>query len=194
MGGLNVWRHPRPAAVEGRCIGRTEVRVDRRKSKRLAHRIRRWARHHGLPHVVITSPLRRGCEVGCWLSRWGWRHVVDARLTELDFGAWDGQHWRDISRTEIDAWCAAFEHHAPGSGETVAQLLARCAAFIESTNEACVVGHAGWISAACWLAASAAARPESATWPAAIGYGQRIEFTAARQLEAGSLHASPAVR
>ena len=105
MGGLNVWRHPKPEGVAGRCIGHTDVPVDRRKSKRLAHRIRAWARRHGAAHEVITSPLRRGADVGRWLARWGWRHRIDVRLIEVNFGRWDGQAWEAIGPTAVPcAW------------------------------------------------------------------------------------------
>ena len=39
-----VWRHPKPIGAAGRCIGHTDLPVDPRKAKRLAHRIRRYAR------------------------------------------------------------------------------------------------------------------------------------------------------
>jgi len=177
MGGLSVWRHARPHGVAGRCIGRTEVCVDRRKSKRLAHRIRAWARRNTAPYVVITSPLQRGADVGRWLARWGWQHRQDTRLLELDFGNWDGRRWAGIEVAEIDAWCADFVNARPGGGEPLAALLERCAAFFADSPRACVVGHAGWISAALWLARSADAMPEAATWPQAVRYGARVELT-----------------
>ena len=165
-----VWRHPRPQGMAGRCIGRTDVAVDRRKAKRLAHRVRQWARRCGAPRVVITSPLRRSAEVGRWLARWGWRHRIDARLNELDFGTWDGLPWSEIGAAPVDAWCADFARHAPGGGEAVASLLQRCAAVLREAP-CCVVAHAGWISAACWLLEHEG-EPSAAQWPAAVGYGE----------------------
>jgi len=165
-----VWRHPRPHGVVGRCIGRTDVAVDRRKAKRLAHRVRQWARRHRAPCVVVTSPLRRAADVGRWLARWGWEHRIDARLGELDFGAWDGRPWSEIGSAAVDDWCADFAQHAPGDGETVSALLQRCAAFLRETP-CCVVSHAGWISAACWLRDEHAGEPSAAQWPAAVAYG-----------------------
>ena len=179
MGELSLWRHARPSGVEGRCIGRTDARVDRRKSKRLAHRIRAWARRQGAPRVAVTSPLRRAADTGRWLARWGWQHRLDARLLELDFGAWDGCDWAAIPREAIDAWCADFAHHAPGGGEPVAALLARCAGFLADAHGACIVGHAGWISAALWLERSGGAPPEAGAWPGAVGYGARVALTRA---------------
>ena len=81
---LWVWRHPKPDGVAGRCVGRTDVPVDPRRSKRLARRIQATARREHLPRVVFTSPLQRAADVGRWLRRWGWAHRVDAALLETD--------------------------------------------------------------------------------------------------------------
>lgn len=178
---LVVWRHPKPQAVAGLCLGRADARVDARKAKRLAHRVRRWARLAGAPHVVVTSPLQRGAAVGRWLARWGWQHRVDARLAELDFGSWDGRPWAAIGAAPVQAWCDDFMHHAPGGGEPVAALLQRCAALLaEHAGGApvCAVGHAGWISAALWLQQHPGTPPTAATWPAAVRYGERVRLGA----------------
>ena len=145
---LWLWRHPRAAGAAGRCIGRTDLRVDPRRSKRLAHRVRSAARHHGLPRQVFTSPLARCRSVGAWLARWGWRHVVDERLLELDFGAWDGQPWTSIAAADVDAWSADLLHHAPGGGEALAQLLDRLHGFCrDAPAHALVIAHAGCMQA-----------------------------------------------
>ena len=180
MAELSVWRHARPSAVAGRCIGHTDVPVDRRKSKRLAHRVRAWGRRHGTAKVVVTSPLRRGADTGRWLARWGWRHLVDPRLIEVDFGTWDGCAWVEIPVDAIDAWCADFASYRPGGGESVDSLLGRCAAFIaDAPPGSAVVGHAGWISAALWLQQTGGAPPRAASWPGAVGYGARVAVTQA---------------
>ena len=173
-----VWRHPKPRDVAGRCVGHIDVAVDRRKAKRLAHRIRQWARRHRAPRVVVTSPLQRAADVGRWLARWGWQHRVDARVSELDFGAWDGQRWEAIGAAAVDAWCADFAHHAPGGGESVEQLLQRCRSFLDQhvgSAPCCVVGHAGWISAAGWLC-HRRGLPAASDWPAAVAYSSRTEL------------------
>lgn len=173
-----VWRHPEPMDVRGRCIGRTDVRVDRRKAKRLAHRIRRWARQQGAARVVLTSSLQRAVGVGRCLAGWGWQHHVDARLNEMDFGDWDGRPWDSIGAEAVGAWCEALADHAPGGGESVSQLLARCGALLAELHAApsppCVVGHAGWISAAKWLQGGDSRPPNAAQWPAAVSYSSRV--------------------
>jgi alpha-ribazole phosphatase len=171
---LQVWRHPKPLDVAGRCIGHTDLRVDARKIKRLAHRIRCTARQQGSPREVWTSALQRCFLVGRCLSQWGWRHHVDVRLSEMNFGVWDGLNWGDISKEAVDTWCADFAACAPGGSESVSQVLARCrevvTEFSLTQQTVNVVGHAGWISALNWLIANGDSMPSAAQWPASVAY------------------------
>ena len=172
-GDFRIWRHPKPIGAAGRCIGRTDQAVDPRRAKRLAHRIRRAARLHGLPRVVWSSPLRRCADVGRWLARWGWQHRVDARLLELDFGRWDGQPWTAIAHAEVAAWEADFADHAPGGGEALAGLVQRCRQFIaaqagDAPQPLLVVAHAGWIQAS---ALGSAQGLQASAWPAPPRHG-----------------------
>jgi alpha-ribazole phosphatase len=146
---LWCWRHPKARGAAGRCIGRTDLPVDPRKAKRLAHRIRRQARQHALPAVVWTSPLHRARAVGAWLRRWGWRWHMDARLAELDFGRWDGLPWTQVPWAEVEAWQADLLHHAPGGGESLQALAERVRSFTASLPGGPVqlVSHGGWINA-----------------------------------------------
>jgi alpha-ribazole phosphatase len=152
------------------------VPLDPRRAKRLAHRIRQVARRQKLPRVVLTSPLRRARLVGAFLARWGWRHRVDERLAEVHFGAWDGRRWDDIAACEIDAWCADFAHHAPGGGESLSRLFERCRDVLSSDGAAsaaavCVVGHAGWMTAAQHIAQGRPPPRQAAEWPVPRPYG-----------------------
>ncbi len=178
---LIVWRHPRPKGVEGRCIGQVDVPVDHRKAKRLAHRIRQHARRHRLfeqqQTVVWTSPLRRCYDVGRVLRYWGWTHHVDARLSELSFGAWDGRPWAEIAKADIDAWCDNFADVQPGGGESVNQLLGRFDEFVKQldvTQVFLIVGHAGWISALRWMRQHRQSPPTATDWPIAVGYMKQV--------------------
>jgi alpha-ribazole phosphatase len=173
---LAIWRHARlpPVLIQGRCIGRLDLPVDRRKSKRLAHRMRRWARQHRWPYHVVTSPLKRSRQVGEILSQWGWQHSIDPRLIEMDFGAWEGQSWQEIGAAAVQLWCEDFALHRPGGGnaENVGELIQRSKSFCEDWRSVCVVTHAGWIHALIWLSThSAQAIPLSDQWPASWPYG-----------------------
>lgn len=175
---LTIWRHPKPQGAAGRCIGcRTDVRVDPRKAKRLAHRIRAHARRHGLAREVTTSPLARAADVGRWLRRWGFRWRVDAALAELDFGAWDGRHWADIPPAEFDRWMANFGAFDFDGGESLQALLDRVAAC--EPRCALAVGHGGWINARLWLLMHAGELPTPATWPAPPAYGRATSIPSA---------------
>lgn len=175
---LWLWRHPRPDGVAGRCIGQTDVAVHWRRAKRLAHQVRQQARRHQLPRVVWTSPLQRCAAVGQWLARWGWLHRLDARLLELDFGAWDGQPWASIPHSAVAAWEADFLQHAPGGAEALVALMARCQAFIteraaEASPAVLLVAHAGWINAS----GLRDVQPVTAAqWPAAPHYGAMVRL------------------
>lgn len=167
-----AWRHPRPERVAGRCIGRTDVTVPARRAKRLARRIQQAARRHGLAKVVHTSPLQRCALVGQYLRRWGWTHVRDPALLELDFGTWDGLPWSGIPQAHVDQWCDAFATHAPGGGEALQSLLARAADWKPSIDQAVLVGHAGWMLARRWAHQHPQQAPQQAAqWPAPPAYG-----------------------
>lgn len=168
---LTIWRHPRPEGVAGRCIGAgTDAPVHWRRAKRLARRIQAHARRHRLAHEIVTSPLARCADVGAWLARWGWRHRIDARLLELDFGAWDGRRWDEIGAAALDAWTHDFLHHRPGGGESLAALLARAEV---PPAAALAVGHGGWMLARRWLTEHPHEPPTAARWPAPPRYGER---------------------
>ena len=182
---LVIWRHPRPAArrTAGRCIGRTDVPADPRKARRLARRIARWARRQQWPDRTIwTSPLARAAIVGRLLRRQGWRHRLDPRLAEVDFGHWDGRCWGDIPRVEVDAWSDDLLHHRPGGGEAIIALATRIRAYCEDRQgqdgATLVVGHGGWIRLARALAEQEAI--DARNWGLGlIAHGRSVELDAA---------------
>ena len=176
MAELWVWRHPPASGAAGRCTGRTDLEVDARRAKRLAHRIRRVARREGLAREVSVSPLRRCRAVGRWLQRWGWKLNVDSRLLELDFGAWDGRDWSQIAWAEVEAWQADLLHHAPGGGEALAQLAMRVHGFVADTEAVrLVVTHGGWINALLQVPRGLL-RLAAADWPAPPRHGQGLHW------------------
>ncbi len=166
-----VWRHPKPIGHRGRCIGcRSDLAVDARKAKRLAHRIRARARREGLAPHLACSPARRCRAVGAWLRRWGWQVSVDTSLAEVDFGDWDGRSWMAIGREAVEAWCADFLQHRPPGGESLADLLQRVQAARPAA--ALCLGHGGWMLARRWLAEQGDRPPSAANWPPPPGYGE----------------------
>lgn len=176
---LLVWRHPKPIDAAGRCIGRTDLGVDPRRTRRLATRIAAAVRREDLPREIWTSPLARCADVGRMLAhRHRFAHFIDIRLAELDFGRWDGLPWSAISPTEVAHWEGDFAHAAPGGGESLATLARRVRDFVQDRAMRCdgivlVVGHAGWIQAAQLEPGNP---PRAEQWPAAIPYGRSIRL------------------
>lgn len=136
---LHLIRHPRPLIDAGLCYGRLDVAAE--NDPQLTASLRA-ALPPGLP--VWTSPLRRCRELAETLHP---APLVDERLAELDFGAWEGQTWDAIPRHELDAWAADVAGYAPPGGESPRALQARALAFVASlaVDEAVVVTHAGVI-------------------------------------------------
>jgi alpha-ribazole phosphatase len=154
------------------------VPLDPRRAKRLAHRIRKSARCHGLPRQVWVSPLQRSRIVGNWLRRWGWVVQTSPLLRELHFGSWDGLPWSQVPWAEVEAWQNDLLRYKPGGGESLLDMRQRVQAFLlvvaaEATAPQQLVGHGGWINTLLHLQLLPEGRshlPASA-WPAAPPHG-----------------------
>lgn len=176
---LYIWRHPKPIAANGFCIGQTDISVDKRKIKRLANKIQRFVRFHQLPKVIWVSPLQRSLKVGEILAPHGFQYHVAPELAEINFGGWDGRPWAQIPKQQIDDWCDHFADFAPKGGESLQQLFERVenwlnemAAQNRGQKPVLAVGHAGWINAASMIAARQEAPKIAADWPQAVNYLQ----------------------
>ncbi len=134
-------RHPRPLIGAGICYGRLDV--DCENPLPVATRLRARL-PEGTP--VVSSPLRRARRLAEALDP-GAR--IDERLSEIDFGAWEGQPWNDIERDALDAWAADVLDFTPPGGESVAHLRGRALAFAASLRgpHVALVTHAGILRA-----------------------------------------------
>lgn len=174
---LYIWRHPKPIAANGFCIGQTDISVDKRKIKRLANKIQRFVRLHQLPKVIWVSPLQRSLKVGEMLAQHGFRYHVAPELAEINFGNWDSQPWAQIPKQEIDDWCDHFADFAPKGGESLQQLFNRVENWLNKVvaqnsgqKPVLAVGHAGWINAASMITAGQEAPKIAADWPRVVNY------------------------
>jgi alpha-ribazole phosphatase len=134
---LILIRHPAPAIDAGVCYGKTDVPLARDASES-AHALaaRLAALDAPLPQHFATSPLRRCAQIADPLARhFGCACAIDARLQEIDFGAWEGQRWDAIDRAALDAWAADLRHARMHGGESVAQFEARVGAWLDLWRE-----------------------------------------------------------
>lgn len=143
---LQVFRHAPPVAP-GVCYGRLDVPV-KLSPDEAAHRI---ASQVDVPPARIwTSPSPRCRAPAAQLAdRWAVELVVDPRLWELDFGAWEGMPWSDLAGDpEFEAWARDWKHRSPPGGESLNALETRVQSWtseLQAGGPALLVGHAGVI-------------------------------------------------
>jgi len=130
-------RHPRPIVGPGVCYGRLDV--DCHPATAVANNLRPL-----LPSdtQVFSSPLRRARQLAEALSP---KVIIDDRLSEIDFGEWEGRRWDDIDRNQLDAWAGDILGFTPPGGESVAALQRRALDFAASLEQSdvAIVTHAG---------------------------------------------------
>lgn len=140
---LVLVRHPQPQVGAGICYGSSDLPASGDAIARVAESLRAAGLPGALP--VFASPLARCARLADAL---GVPVTLDARLAEMDFGAWEQQSWDAIARDEVDAWAADLLHYRPGGGENVLTVARRVAAFRDALcglglPGALLVCHAG---------------------------------------------------
>lgn len=178
---LYLIRHGKPAVAHGICYGAADVEVPACEHLPLAAAL---AAQLPRDTPVWTSPaVRCTALAGALASALGSSAPVpDARLREIDFGAWEMRSWDRIPREEVDAWAADPLAYRPGGGESVMQVCERVASFYADLNaagaaQAIVVCHAGTIRLLARLHAGltpAESARAAAGEPHRIGYGELL--------------------
>lgn len=162
-------RHAVVTQGAGRCYGRLDWPADASATQVAAQVLARRLP----PHVCVAqvSPRRRCVQLAQALAalRPGLRWRVDARLAEMDFGAWEGQTWEAIGRTAMDAWLADFVDARAGGGECVRAFMARVGAAWDewraAGGDALWLTHAGVMRAALLLARGVRLPARADEWP-----------------------------
>lgn len=122
-------RHPQPADVDGLCYGRLDVAVaptvlshcvDRLRTALWPLRHWRWWSSPASRCCQLAEQCRALCpselsaaEAPVAVNNLFTSLSIDARLQEMNFGAWEGVPWLDIPRAELDRWAADFWHFRP---------------------------------------------------------------------------------
>ena len=171
---LILIRHPAPAIDAGVCYGKTDVPLIGNADESACLLAARLAALDApLPQLLATSPLQRCADVAQRLARhFGCACGEDARLQEMDFGAWEGQRWDAIDRAALDAWAADLRHARMHGGESVAQFEARVSAWLDrwrepggvSASSVLAVTHAGVMRMVAALVLGEALE-ETLSWP-----------------------------
>lgn len=196
MSTARLWlvRHARPLIGTGICYGRLDVSADAQATQEAAQ-----ALHAALPPDcrLRHSPLQRCVQLAGALQalRPGCASAADARLQEMDFGAWEGRPWDGLDAAAIAAWAADLAHCAPGGGETLAAMLERvdqalreALAHAGAGHDIVWITHAGVARCVQWLLAHGAQWPSSEQWTMAappLGGCMQVEL----RVDGGALSA-----
>jgi alpha-ribazole phosphatase len=130
---LYLVRHA-PVVASGVCYGQCDVPVALDPEDAAQMVIDRWESlgHAGAPELW-SSPWARTRELAEVLARrWDTELFIDARLSELAFGEWEGRRFTDIElcdRDRFEDWMREFAVRAPPGGETIAELRDRFVAW-----------------------------------------------------------------
>ncbi|WP_298932895.1 histidine phosphatase family protein [uncultured Ramlibacter sp.] len=183
---MKLWlvRHAAPCVEAGICYGSTDLPSDAAATAQAAFQLAAVL-PQGL--ALATSPLQRCEQLAQCLRelRADLPLKSDARLAEMDFGAWEGRRWDAIGEAALAQWTADFWQHHPGGGESLAQFMARVgAAFDDSVRagrDAVWITHAGVIRAVQLLITGQRSVQHAHQWPVqapAFGAWQVLEVPA----------------
>ena len=147
---LVLVRHGEPDdAYRGRCYGRLDPGlspVGREQMQRTGRSI------GGEPAAIYSSPCRRAIESVGFLSAAAPPVTIDERLREIDFGAFEGLAYEDISTRYPDTyaeWMITPTEVRFPRGESFAGMTARVRAALEGIRRAhegetvVIVSHGG---------------------------------------------------
>ena len=169
-------RHAQPLIDTGICYGQLDMKADASATLACAQ-----ALANSLPPgiTVVTSPLQRCEQLAQALLALQPDLTVnkDARLQEMNFGAWEGQPWADIARADLEAWTTDFANYrSGGNGESVNMFMARVAAAFDAlprTADTLWITHAGVMRAVELIASGQRQLQRADQWPiVAPAYGQ----------------------
>ncbi|EHL95082.1 phosphoglycerate mutase family protein [Acetobacteraceae bacterium AT-5844] len=131
-------RHLPAAIAPGRCYGRLDLPPG---ASGLGDPLPR-----GFTALALySSPARRCMALAAAVSaETGLPVREDARLLEMDFGAWEGLPWDEVPRAALDAWAADPWGFAPPEGESGAAVVERVRAFHAMlAGPSIIVSHGG---------------------------------------------------
>lgn len=139
-------RHPAVRDALGRCYGRADMMLEA-GWEQVADGMKAVMRGIGC-EVIFTSPATRCRLVAQRIATaLGLEMHVDGRLHELDFGRWEGMLWRDVPRSDLEAWARDVEGYTFPEGENGRALRARIGAFwgdvMRQGRSCAVVTHGG---------------------------------------------------
>lgn len=145
---IYIVRHTTPDVAKGVCYGQSDLSLatgfEQEFERVLAH----------IPAAIgrlYTSPLRRCRQLAQHIGdQRGVAAHTDARLLELNFGAWELQPWDALNGPALTAWMDDYVNVACPGGESYQMLADRVKAFCldveaDTSWPVVIVAHGGSI-------------------------------------------------
>ena len=182
---MKLWivRHAKPLIDSGVCYGALDIAADATHTSQAARTLAQALPMHC---KVWVSPLQRCKQLAEALSalKPGLEVQTDARLTEMDFGTWEGVAWDAIPLVAMQAWTDDFGAHRFGGVESANEVMARVAELWDAARQQpeenqVWITHAGVARAVQLLSQGIRSVDTAIQWPKdAPGHGQcwRIDF------------------
>ena len=172
---LTFIRHTSVAIEPGICYGQSDVEVSA-AFKAEAQQVRSKLLQRPFD-AVYCSPLSRCLKLASFCGYT--EPVIDDRLMELNFGAWEMKAWSDIQDPQLQLWFDNWVEAIPTGGESFASLIVRVQEFLEDLitlpfHDVIIFTHAGVIRAAGILAGVFAT---SEAFDYQVGYGDAFKIT-----------------
>lgn len=197
---LVLIRHAHPAVDDGVCYGRLDLPLVEPMSPpadAIVNAVSAAASANGVPPParIVCSPAHRARVTAqriaqAYLSRAGGTAPAissEARLHELDFGAWEGQRWDAVPREGLDQWAADLMDACPHGGESARSAYARVAGWADSLPASLSVSalapsavSTSTSDSASEPASASASKPASCLW--VVGHAGPMRMLAAHWL------------
>ena len=172
---LTFIRHTSVAVEPGICYGQSDVELSSTFEAE-AQQVRSKLQNNPFD-AVYCSPLSRCRKLASFC---GFHDpVIDERLMELNFGAWEMKAWAEIEDPGLQQWFDNWVEATPTGGESFAALIVRVKEFLETLktlpfHDVIIFTHAGVIRAAGILAGVFAT---SEAFDYKVGYGDEFKIT-----------------
>lgn len=145
MAQIYLVRHTNVDVPKGTCYGVSDIHLAQSFSEEVIPILQQLK---GISFdKVYTSPLKRCTQLAHVLSPG--RYLLDQRLTELNFGNWEGLSWDNIYELpEGKAWMNNYLELPCPCGESYIDLYNRVTAFInelDKSKNTLIITHAGVI-------------------------------------------------
>ena len=148
---LTLIRHTAVDVAAGICYGQSDVALaDSFETEASAVQKQLLNKHFD---AVYSSPLQRCTKLAHFC---GYNNpILDNKLLELNFGAWELQEWDQIQDPQLNHYFENWIDRAPTHGESFRELVARVANFMEELKATphqniAIFSHGGVIRAL-WL-------------------------------------------